>query len=409
VSDTGIGIRKEDIGKLFSAYNQIDIKSNRFIEGTGLGLSICKQLTEMMDGTITAESEYGKGSVFTVRFCQKIADDAPIGKAVAGSLENFRFAAAHRERNKNIVRVQMPYARVLVVDDVNANLDVAKGMMMAYGLTIDCAASGRQAIALIREEKVRYNAIFMDHMMPEMDGIEAVRIIREEIDTQYARTIPIIALTANAIIGNEEMFLKHGFQDFLSKPIDIMRLDAVLNKWVRDRRYEKKFFEETEKASPGPDSPPEYSGPLNQAVPGSPSTPEASPDPAAAGPAPKGILTRRIEGIDLAAGLARFANREQVYLRVLSSYVSNMPILLDKIRDCSEELLPDYIITVHGIKGASYGISADGVGKQAEELEMAAKRGDLDTIRVRNAPFITTAETLVSELSGLLDERTSLP
>jgi CheY-like chemotaxis protein len=108
-------------------------------------------------------------------------------------------------------------------------------------MTVDCVNSGPQAIKLIKEEKIKYNAVFMDHMMPGMDGIEAVRIIRNEINTGYANNVPIIALTANAIVGNDKMFLEHGFQDFLTKPIDIMRLNEAINRWVRDKNYEQEL------------------------------------------------------------------------------------------------------------------------------------------------------------------------
>jgi CheY-like chemotaxis protein len=193
----------------------------------------------MMDGTVTVESEYGKGSTFTVRIKQQWVNDIPIGPAVAENLKKHQYSANKRDRSSKLVRAHIPYARVLVVDDVPTNLDVAKGMMKPYGMHIDCVTSGPAAIDLIRDAANKYNAIFMDHMMPGMDGVEATRIIREEIGTEYARTVPIIALTANAIVGSEDMFLQNGFQAFLSKPIDIMRMDIIINHWVRDKKMEK--------------------------------------------------------------------------------------------------------------------------------------------------------------------------
>jgi CheY-like chemotaxis protein len=240
VTDSGIGIKEEDLGRLFSEYSQLDTKANRKIEGTGLGLSITKKLVEMMGGTITVESVYGSGSTFTLRVVQGIKDDRSIGKKTATNLESFNFLTAIRSRTKNFIRANMSYARILVVDDVQTNLDVAKGLMLPYGLTIDCVLSGKEAIEAIRNAAVKYDALFMDHMMPEMDGIEATQIIRTQIPGDYAKTLPIIALTANAISGNEEMFLQSGFNSYISKPIDIMRLDTVLNQFVRDRTREKK-------------------------------------------------------------------------------------------------------------------------------------------------------------------------
>ena len=238
VRDTGIGIRPENLQNLFSEYNQIDIKANRNVGGTGLGLSITKHFVEMMGGSITVESEYGKGTTFHVRLRQAITLATPIGRHVADSLMGMRYTLAKRNKNKKRDTAKLPSASVLVVDDITTNLDVARGLLKPYGLRVDCATSGSQAVAMIRAGKRLYDAIFMDHMMPEMDGIEAARIIREEIGTEYARNIPIIALTANAIVGSEEMFLNKGFQDFISKPIDTAKLDAVLRRWIRNKSRE---------------------------------------------------------------------------------------------------------------------------------------------------------------------------
>jgi signal transduction histidine kinase/CheY-like chemotaxis protein len=373
VEDTGVGIRQEDLGKLFSVYNQVDARSNRHIEGTGLGLSICKSMVEMMEGDISVESTYGWGSIFTVRIKQQVSDEKPIGRDIKEQLEHFKYSAeVHRERRER-VRIKMPYARVLVVDDVSTNLDVAKGMMLPYSLTIDCVMSGKEAIALIREETIHYDAIFMDHMMPEMDGIEAVRIIRQEIGTEYAKNIPIIALTANAIIGNDKMFLENGFQDYLSKPINMSNLDSCLNRWVRNRDKEAQVA-----AKP-------------QAAPAKPAEAARVSDSRA-----------YIEGIDFAEGVQRMGGRAASYIRVLRSYASGLPALLDRIRNFSAEFLKDYIITVHGIKGSSYSICAMNIGKQAEVLEMAAKQEDIETILSHNSAFIQEAEKLAERITAFL-------
>jgi CheY-like chemotaxis protein len=233
VSDTGIGIRKEDIGRLFSEYSQLDTKANRKIEGTGLGLAITKMLLELMDGSVTVESEYGKGSVFTAYIPQGIVDAAPIGKEQAEKLAALDFfEAGAPPKIAAPAGITNRRVSILVVDDVEINLEVAKGIMEPYGFAVDCVLSGREAVEKIRAAEPHYDIVLMDHMMPEMDGIEAVRIIRNEIDSDYARSLPIIALTANALAGNEEMFLGKGFNGFISKPIDINRLDDILRKWV---------------------------------------------------------------------------------------------------------------------------------------------------------------------------------
>ena len=391
-----LGIRQEDMGKLFSLYKQLDAGSNRHIEGTGMGLSICKNMTELMGGTISVQSEYGKGSVFTVRIPQVICDPRPIGREMADNLAQFRFTAKRRERRKTVLN-PMPYGKVLVVDDVLTNLDVAKGMMLVYRLSIDCASSGKEAIQMIRDKKVLYDAVFMDHMMPEMDGIEAVRIIRNEIDGEYARTVPVIALTANALIGNDKLFLQNGFQDFLTKPIDMNKLDFILNKWVRNR--EKEHSEEwapvIERMREGEIA----------AVPK-----EAAPEPAAFQPSSAGQSASvsgapSIPGIDFAAGVKRMANREDAYIRVLTSYAANMPALLDKIRAVTVDTMADYTVNIHGIKGSSYGICADEVGKEAEALEMAAKNGGYETIFAKNDDFILQVEKLIGDLKNFIASR----
>ncbi|MDR0452839.1 MAG: response regulator [Treponema sp.] len=374
VSDTGQGIREEDIGKLFSEYSQLDARANRKIEGTGLGLSITKHLVEMMGGTIGVESEYGWGTTFTVRVRQGLVDERPIGKEVAESLMSFQLIETRRSRGKNLIRARMPYGKVLVVDDVPTNLDVAKGLMLPYGLSIDCVLSGTEAIEKIRKEEVKYDAVFMDHMMPGMDGIEATQIIRNEIGTEYAKTVPIIALTANALAGNEEMFLNTGFNAFIAKPIDIMRLDVILNQWVRDKQSEETLWKAEQEQASG----------------------EA--DAGASG----GVLENAdMEGMDFAAGLKRYGT-EEIYLRILHSYATHSPALLEKLRNLTRETLPDYAITVHGLKGASYGICANEIGKDAEELEHAAKAGDYEKVNSKNAAFIAKVEASLEKLGKLL-------
>jgi signal transduction histidine kinase/CheY-like chemotaxis protein len=392
IKDSGIGIRPEDMEKLFSEYNQVDTKSNRKIEGTGLGLSICKSMVEMMGGWITVESEYGKGSAFTVRIRQGKAGGVPIGPEVAENLRNFHYSEVKRDRSAKLVRTRIPYARVLIVDDVATNLDVARGMMKPYGMQIDCVTSGQAAVDLIREAKPTYNAIFMDHMMPVMDGIEAVRIIREEIGTEYAKNIPIIALTANAIAGNEDMFLSKGFQAFLSKPVDIMRMDFVINHYVRDKEREKKLEENARNGLPNnPDlrSGNDKKNDLEK----------------------RSLLDRkdvsdilRVAGLNIKKGLERFGGDEETYFGVLGSYALNTPSLLDQLRDCTPENLPNYAIVAHGVKSSSRSIGADHVGTLAEAFELAAKADDFSFVSANNDDFIKTIQVLIDALSKMLQD-----
>jgi CheY-like chemotaxis protein len=234
VSDTGIGIHKEDIARLFTDYNQVDTRANRKIEGTGLGLSITKKLIEMMDGEISVESEYGKGSVFRVHIRQEFVTDKPIGKETAESLSGFRYSDKKKQAHEKLVRPDLSYARVLVVDDLPTNLDIAAGMLRKYKIQVDCVASGQEAIDLIAAREPVYDAIFMDHMMPELDGIQTTIVIRT-LNTEYAKNIPIIALTANAVAGNEQMFMDNGFNAFLPKPFNMVMLDPVIQQWIKSK------------------------------------------------------------------------------------------------------------------------------------------------------------------------------
>ena len=234
IKDTGIGIREEDIAKLFSDYNQVDIKANRKIEGTGLGLSITKKLVEMMGGKITVESMYGQGTSFYVNITQGSLKDSTLGRAMVENLRNFNYTDEKQRVSKNLVRPDLSYARVLVVDDMQTNLDVAAGLMRKYKMQVDCVTGGQAAVNLIKNGEPFYNAVFMDHMMPEMDGIEATRLIRS-LDSEYARNVPVISLTANALAGNEQMFLDKGFNAYLSKPINILQLDSVIKKIIRKK------------------------------------------------------------------------------------------------------------------------------------------------------------------------------
>jgi len=238
VTDTGIGIKKEDLEKLFVVYSQIDRKNNRQIEGTGLGLAITKELADKMGGSVDVESQYGMGSTFMFKVRQGFVSKDTIGKITAEELKANEYNCGRRAVNKSINRAYIPYARVLAVDDMDGNLEVIRGMMRPYGITVDCVNSGQGAIDVVKNGKIKYNAIFMDYIMPDMDGLETTRIIRNEIGSEYARTVPIIALTADAVAGSAEMFLQNGFQGLLSKPINMKEMNSIINTFVRNKEFE---------------------------------------------------------------------------------------------------------------------------------------------------------------------------
>ena len=230
VSDTGQGMTTEDVDKLGSEYARFNMEANRKTQGTGLGMNITMSLIHLMNGSISINSTPGLGSTFTVRLPQQLTSANTIGKELADNLMRLNPNSVSKIRTVQVKREFMPYGRVLVVDDVETNLYVARGLLAPYGLSMDTALSGFDAIEKIREGN-DYDIIFMDHMMPRMDGIEATKIIR---DMGY--TFPIVALTANALAGQAEMFINNGFDDFISKPIDIRQLNSVLNKLIRDKQ-----------------------------------------------------------------------------------------------------------------------------------------------------------------------------
>jgi signal transduction histidine kinase len=231
VSDTGSGIREEDMKKLFMDYYQIDSLANRSYRGTGLGLSITKKLVEMMDGEVSVQSEFGEGSTFRILIKQGYVSDEKIGETTAEGLRRFQYSDDKQDAMKKLVRIDLSHAKVLIVDDMQTNLDVAEGLLRKYKMQVDCVTNGLDAIVKIKLGEPHYDAIFMDHMMPGMDGLDTTDAIRS-LDTDYARKIPIIALTANAIQDTRNIFYEHDFQDFISKPINIIELDSLVRKWI---------------------------------------------------------------------------------------------------------------------------------------------------------------------------------
>ena len=232
VSDSGPGLNSEDIDKLFLDYSSLDTQKMRSSHGTGLGLSLTKKIIDLMKGTITVESAPGKGTVFTVKLPHKFASDETISADIAGKLKMFNTSVQNKQDDiTDMERIQLPKARILVVDDVEFNLDVTRGMIEPYGIQVDGVLSGKEAVDIISKGEPRYDAIFMNNWMPEMSGTEAVRIIRNEVGGDYAKNIPVIALVVSAI-GNNAFFMKSGFQSVLSKPISVLKLDEIIRKWV---------------------------------------------------------------------------------------------------------------------------------------------------------------------------------
>jgi len=230
VSDTGHGMTQEQLGRLFDDYTRFNVDAKRQIEGTGLGMSITKHFIEMMKGEIDVISEPGKGSEFIIRLPQGYVDSTVLGIEGKNNLQQLCIDRETKEKwTADITRDYMPYGKVLVVDDMEPNLYVANMLLAPYGLLIYTATSGLEAIEKVKGGMV-FDIIFMDHYMPELDGTAATKMIRE-----LGYKHPIVALTANALVGQAKIFLENGFDGFISKPIDTRQLDSTLNKFVRDR------------------------------------------------------------------------------------------------------------------------------------------------------------------------------
>jgi signal transduction histidine kinase/HPt (histidine-containing phosphotransfer) domain-containing protein/ActR/RegA family two-component response regulator len=338
VMDSGIGIKHEHIGKLFGDFVRLGQKDTARVEGTGLGLSISRGLCRAMGGDIFVESEYGKGSTFTATVRQGVEDWTPAG---------FSGKGYHSERFDAVPRVlfSAPGFRVLIVDDIATNLSVASGLLSPFQMEITTCLGGREAIDTARERD--FDMIFIDHMMPEMDGIETAKKIRE-IGGRYDK-VPLVALTANAIAGMREMFLANGFDDYLSKPIETAKLNELMDKWIPP--------EARAALSPVLSSPARDSGALE------------------------------IKGLDTELGLRRIGGSMKGYLEVLEIYCRDVDSAMPVLEDISRENIKNFTIQIHALKTASANIGAVALSNEASFLEEAGKKLDLTAIREKTEIF----------------------
>ncbi|MCL2754629.1 MAG: ATP-binding protein, partial [Oscillospiraceae bacterium] len=347
VSDTGHGMTQEQLGRLFEEYSRFGEERSRNIEGTGLGLSILQRLVNLMEGEITVESEPQVGTTVTVRLPQTPSGSGIIGQEVAANLQSFRKSSAtqsHR-RSVNFAREPMPYGRILVVDDTETNLFVAQRLMKPYKLQIETAINGLEAVEkVIRNDSpggfTPYDVIFMDHMMPVMDGIEATRILRER---GYEGVI--VALTANAVSGQADMFLENGFDGFVSKPINTQQLNATLNKFVRDKQ------------------PPDVlqSARMSAAVPS-----------------------------------AEEADESMLY----ESFVRDAQkavVILSELDLSSEQAMQKFTIIVHGMKSSLWSIGEKTLSQRAGELEQAGRDKNIELITTEVPAFLNALRTLLEK------------
>ena len=351
VSDTGIGMSKEELKKIGEEYSRFNMSANRTVIGTGLGMNIVKRLVAMMDGEMSIQSEEGKGSVFTVAIPQKCVGTEICGAELVEKLKNFHYRSTIMEKKIQFFREYMPYGSVLIVDDVESNIYVAQGMLMPYGLKIDTACSGLEVVRKI-DNGDTYDIIFMDHMMPQMDGMEATKIIREK-----GYTKPIVALTANALVGQSEMFLKNGFDGYIAKPIDSRELNSSLNTFIRDKK---------------PGEVVEAARRLQKE---------------------KGFIVK-----DFAPSAAK--NTEAMmkfFLADAKKAVNILSGMKDHIRDLSETDMQIFAVTVHGMKSALSNIGEKDLSLEALQLEKAAIVRDIEIIAEKTPGFIDLLAALIEK------------
>ena len=353
ICDTGQGMTETQLNELFNEYTRFNAEANRETVGTGLGMSITKHLLDLMRGEISVKSEPGKGTEFIVRLPQKRAGSEICGKEVSDKLRNFKFRSTTLTNKTQFLREYMPYGSVLVVDDVESNLYVAKGLLIPYGLKIDTSSSGFEAIDKIKAGN-EYDVIFMDHMMPKMDGIEAVKIIRE-----LGYLNPIVALTANALVGQSEIFLQNKFDGFISKPIDSRELNLLLNDLIRNKKPK-----EIVEAARQKQRDKEHTNTLLSQ---------------------ESVISPEIETF--------FIHDAQNAINVLDN-------LFTKINELDEQDVNLYITTVHGIKGALTNIKENELSALSYKLEMAGVRKDITVITTETPKLIDALKSLIEKFKS---------
>ena len=383
VADSGIGIKEEDMPKLFNKFEKFDIRKNSNVEGTGLGLTIVKGYVEMMGGTIEVDSIYEMGSTFSVLLDQKVIsfekkaeDEASDNKTSVTNVNRKRFKA--------------PNARILVTDDNDINLKVIASLLRAYDIRVETASSGKKAVELCKSNP--YDIILMDHMMPEMDGVEAMQRIRNLVDDNNYRSV-ILAVTANAIAGVKEMLIEEGFDDYLSKPIDITLLEDMLLKYLpKNLIIPNETGMSPELASMQEEIAREQCKRfLNN-------EPTISVDTEKVSDSDNGLKL-----IDMEQGIACCGMDREAYMEVLNIYYESVDSRIDDFRRFLEAKdYKNYIIAVHGLKSSSASIGAKEFSELAKAHEFAGKEGRYDFIHEGIDKLIADYRVVKEEVHNIL-------
>ena len=352
VTDTGVGIKPEDLSNIFDKFKQVDAKVNRGIEGTGLGLSISRELVHMMGGEITVDSIYGVGTTFTVTLTQKVLSRERLADSIAKK-------AAEEYKMHRVFYA--PSAKILIVDDNAINLRIIQGLLRHYQIDADTAGSGLEAIEKVQEKD--YDLIFMDHMMPEMDGVETTTRIRE-MDSVAAQNVAVIAVSANALRGIRDKFIEQGFQDYLSKPIEVPVLERMLKSYL----------------------------PENKVVEGVEVKTDSNPE-----------VDFEIPGIDIYTGMAKCGNDVDEYLQILLIvYEFGEEKCKTLERYALEGAYENYTIDVHALKSVAANIGAHKLLTMAKIHEMAGKNGNYEFILSNYQVLVENYRQIIEDIRPVL-------
>ncbi len=370
VKDTGVGIREEDIPKLFNAFQRMDSTARNKEDRTGLGLAITQRLIEMMGGKLEVQSIYGMGSAFSFKIVQKIVDREPLGDFEKQYKDSLRSIEDYHEK------FIAPMGRILIVDDNAMNLAVAQGLLKGTRLQIDVAASGEECLELIKRKT--YHLICMDHMMPVMDGVQTLHAIRA-LEGNPSRDIPVIALTANAVAGARELYLQEGFQDYLTKPIDADKFENMLIEYLpsnvvylTNNRDINDEYEQTQDEGDG-----EFDIRESQLY---------------------------LMGFNLRNGLRYMGGDKALYGKVLRDFHSILQEKETALKDFLQKGdMPGYTIIVHSLKGNARNVGADDLADEAFELEKMAKAGQLEDVTVRSPILFSMMNTMRNSLRVYLE------
>ena len=352
ISDTGIGIRKDDLDLIFEKFRQVDMRLNRNVEGSGLGLSICRQLTELMNGTIEVTSTYGEGTTFTVCIPQKVLDRKKLSN----------YLVYHKQEEKKRSVIYAPSAKVLVVDDNPVNLKILRGLLLHYEIDADTAESGEESVEKASSET--YDLILMDHMMPGMNGEEALKAIRALDDPDRAN-VPVIAVTANAIRGMRDEYLRKGFTDYLSKPVETTKIEQIL----KDHLAPNLFVAIEEDEGLVQDD-----------------------------------LDIEIKGVDVDAGLAKVDGNVKDYLDILGIFAEIGPQKVEEIEEFAKRHdYENYVISVHSLKSVAANIGAHQLFTMAKIHEFAGKGQNYGFVDANYDKLITLYRTIIDNIRSSLE------